>query len=728
MALSSRFTVDSLKKVERGGLCFGAEDAQQCLAQAAQSEHVSYSPEELKAIHVSVGLMPGDRRVISSVSSTSGSSNCRPTVATAGADRKEDHQAVIVRDFPSTDRKCTLCGACADLRCNLCGRAYCSEQCQAKDGRAHGQSCDQSTSAPAQGTPAEDKGPPAGPSRPLRRVQARAGPTVGYVPERTLPGPDCPMVPVSATSDVLYLHQESLLPDLQKLGEALNDWVINQCKVTYFRYTKGDYVSALYSKDSTWYRGQVTKECPDGKLTVFFLDYGNSEEMGEESLRPLPMHVGLIPRLAFGVVPQGGVTAHLLSLLKGEQSVRVIQLGTAAARSPPVVRLERLDGTCLSGPVQDDQKERSSSCSREPVQIKEGQLPKGAFKATMVAREGNCVYLRTIPGSDKLASLKAELEAHCATSGAPEEVLVGDAVCAPGEDQGWYRGTITAVAGDLCKVLLVDCGTVEVVRKQELRLLLPDLASCLPSLAVKACLDGVVGRLTDSLLRPLMGQEVTARVTGKRASGQPPNVVAFDSSGASVNSVLRPLAIKRGAAFDERPLPSGRFRVKVSHVTDLGQLFYLQQHRLLPALEMLMEELNSEEPSALKQSRLFLGAAVCARHPGDGRWHRAVVVATPDEEEKAEEKKEEDEYSLRFIDYGYTEMVPVHGIRALPECMKDIPSFSVCVGLKGVRSVSKGCKLDMLNLDYDAEIVDQERLPYQVKLFVRGRCVNRFVH
>lgn len=89
------------------------------------------------------------------------------------------------------------------------------------------------------------------------RLFHRAGPTVTFVPERTLPGPDCPMVLVSATTDVLFLHQESLLDELQRLGGTLNTWVTKHCKVTYYSYTKGDYVCALYSEDSAWYRGQV---------------------------------------------------------------------------------------------------------------------------------------------------------------------------------------------------------------------------------------------------------------------------------------------------------------------------------------------------------------------------------------------------------------------------------------------------------------------------------------
>lgn len=552
----------------------------------------------------------------------------------------------------------------------------------------------------------------------MRIVQPSAGPRVCYVSERMLPAPNCPMVPVWATTDLLYLHQESLIPELQKLNDRLNDWLRNKCALAYHSYSKGDYVSCLSSQDSTWYRGQVMEECPNGKFTVFFLDYGNSEEVGTESLLSLPTHVGLVPRFAFRVVPQGGVSAPLVHLLNEEPSVRVILLKAAAdQRSVPVVHLERLDGTCLTDRLQD----------QETIRIKPVQLQyNDRFKASVAAREGRCIYLRTFPGGNTLASLQGKLEAHGAESGAPEYISTGDAVCARGEDRKWHRATVTAVtrateAGDLFKVLLVDTGTTVVVTKEDLRSLPQDLASCMPSLAVKVHLVGVYGRLTDKLLDPYVGQVVTVEVTDQQGD-DPPSVRIFSLSGEYLNSVLQRLATKwaRRAAFEERVLPSGRSRVTIAHISDLGQLFYLQQQRLRLPLMMLMAELNSGEPAALQTSRLDLGNAVCARYSGNGRWHRAIIFSSPDEDGR---------YLVSFPDFGYQEMVAPCDIRALPEGMKDPPLFAMCVGLKGVKSISTECKVEMQKYEFEMEIVEWDRLPCQAKLYARsGRCVNRLVY
>lgn len=77
---------------------------------------------------------------------------------------------------------------------------------------------------------------------------------------------------------------------------------------------------------------------------------------------------------------------------------------------------------------------------------------------------------------------------------------------------------------------------------------------------------------------------------------------------------------------------------------------------------------------------------------------------------------------------GYNETMPLCDNGALPEGMKDEPLFAVCVGLKGVKSISDECKLDMRNHEYEAEVAEWDRMPYQAKLFVGGNCVNRFVH
>lgn len=358
---------------------------------------------------------------------------------------------------------------------------------------------------------------------------------------------------------------------------------------------------------------------------------------------------------------------------------------------------------------------------QETSQFEEGQVPKGPFKATLVAREKKFIYLRTVLDDDNLQRLKPKLEAHTAASSAPKEVSIGDAVCAPAKDQMWCRAIVDSMArtteiGELFRVFTVDHGTMEVVRKDALRLLPRDLVICLPCLAVKVGLDGVVGRLTDGLLRPFMGQELSVEVTA-RGNG-PPNVVAFGSSGACLNSILRPLAIKRAqqAAFEERPLPDGRTKVKISHVSDLGQLVYLQPLKLLPALQFLMVELNIKPPAALQ--RVSLGNGVCARHPGDGDWYRAVIMS---------DRAEDGKWRVRFVDYGYSQLLPIQDIRALPEGMQDVPLFAICVGLKCVKTISKQWKENLQSHEFGAEVVNRDRLPNQVKLFDEEICINAFV-
>lgn len=58
--------------------------------------------------------------------------------------------------------------------------------------------------------------------------------------------------------------------------------------------TKGSWCAAKFTLDNLWYRGYV-QDSKGTTLTIYFVDFGNSEVLPPERLRPLDPSLAAIP-------------------------------------------------------------------------------------------------------------------------------------------------------------------------------------------------------------------------------------------------------------------------------------------------------------------------------------------------------------------------------------------------------------------------------------------------
>lgn len=54
------------------------------------------------------------------------------------------------------------------------------------------------------------------------------------------------------------------------------------------KFKVGDVVEAKFSEDGVWYAASITEVHPTGQFQVTYPEYGNSELLGEDSIRPAP--------------------------------------------------------------------------------------------------------------------------------------------------------------------------------------------------------------------------------------------------------------------------------------------------------------------------------------------------------------------------------------------------------------------------------------------------------
>lgn len=575
------------------------------------------------------------------------------------------------------------------------------------------------------------------PAPPLASHRPKMDAKVLHVPQRKLPTTKCPMIPVWKTPEVLYLQQQDLASELQAMMVALNTWVKSESPhSTVAKYSKGDYVCALFSEDATWYRGQVVAErSPDGKYMVLFIDFGNSEQLPVSSLRPLPPRFAEAPLFAISVVPQNVRPADpRLAALLEQEPFAAVQVDKTRA-GVPIVRFERKDGTCLNecirgvrpkesaplvagGQASQEEPKKAPVEALPPAYISECPVPKGPFNAIVCSVEGNLVYVQPISRCQALLKItqlladKALRDPGVKFSNLP--AVNECALALYSEDELWYRARVisTDEAASTVRVMFVDYGNTE---NMTVKLLLPmkeELASE-PACAMAVQLEGVpvlAPRAHDFIPKePLVVELVD--------NGKPP-LARLMLHGKCINAVTAPKDASPAPkkTFSERPLPDGRTKAIITHITVPGGLFYLQQSSLSPELQTMMTELNSSVPNTPLPSPAP-GDAVCARYAADGLWYRAAVLSVP----------QDGKCEVSFVDFGNDDFVPVGDIRPLAEKFKSIQVIANCVTLQGVKSVAKECVAHLLNVEVELEVVDASSQPCQAKIYAEDQCLNGLI-
>lgn len=590
--------------------------------------------------------------------------------------------------------------------------------------------------SPAKAAAAPAAPPSASPrSQPLPSQQVDA--KVLHVPQRKLPTTKCPMIPVWKTTEVLYLHQQSLASDLQAMMVALNAWVKSERpEPDVTKYSKGDYVCALFSEDATWYRGQVvTEKLPDDKYLVLFIDFGNNEQLPVSSLRPLPPRFAEAPLFAFSVVPENVRPAdpRLASLLE-QEPFAVVQVNKTRS-GVPIVRLERKDGTCLNDLIRGVRPKECASLAADgladqadpqkapdetssPTYIAECPVPKSPFNAVVCYVEGNLVYVQPLNRCASLLKISQVLGDKARRDpGFKFKSLPAINECTLAlysEDEQWYRARVISTDEAACtvRVKFVDYGNTE---NMTAKLLLPmkEELAIEPACAMAVQLEGVPvlsPRANDFLPKEPLVVELVNSAT--------PPLARLTHNGKCINAVAAPRdappAPKK--AFAERPLPVGRTKAVITYVTDPGRLIYLQQSSLIPELQSMMLEINGSVPDTPVTSPV-LGDAVCARYAADGLWYRAAVVSLP----------QDDKCKVSFVDFGNDDFVPVGDIRPLADQFKTIPLIANCVALQGVKSVGKECAEHLINAEIQFEVVDTSSQPCKVKIYLEDECLNELI-
>ncbi|XP_061611469.1 tudor domain-containing protein 1 isoform X2 [Phyllopteryx taeniolatus] len=295
-----------------------------------------------------------------------------------------------------------------------------------------------------------------------------------------------------------------------------------------FRPAPGTVCCAQFSEDKQWYRAKVLAYSSEKRVCVGYIDFGNSEDVNIDHLKPINSSLLASPMQAMpcglaGIQPIGeSWSEECLLALQRRVSNRILHVGIEGAHegkalvtmideaSDPQANVAELlisagYATPPPFPVKADDVSLAEQAAPEPPSPLPVCEPL-SWASVELTTDGQPVVLFTVivnnPGeffchidnpavNQRMVGLAAEVKQHCEADAVAFEPKVGEPCCAmfPG-DGVWYRAMVNSQSEDMVAVNFVDYGySMEVERRNLCSITSPILQ--LPFQAVRCFLSGV---------------------------------------------------------------------------------------------------------------------------------------------------------------------------------------------------------------------------------------------
>ncbi|XP_070783515.1 tudor domain-containing protein 1 [Enoplosus armatus] len=347
-----------------------------------------------------------------------------------------------------------------------------------------------------------------------------------------------------------------------------------------FRPAPGTVCCAQFSEDKQWYRAKVLAYSSEERICVGYLDFGNSEEVDLDHLRPISTSLLALPMQAVpcalaGVQPVGeSWSGDCLLALQRRVSNRILRIEIQGAcdgkalvamideASDPQANVAELlssAGFAAPAPVttsSDQQADQTATAAVEPHEPTPACEPL-VWSCTELPTDGQTVALLASvvenPGEfychinnptdhQRLIELGTELKQHCEAKASLFVPKVGEPCCAVFPGYGaWYRAMVNELSEDKVSVNFVDYGYTMKLGKDHLRSITSRLLT-LPFQAIRCWLTGVEPLGSEWSSEALLwfqtlvdGEQLSARVLSVTRQGYG---VMLESRGQNVAAAL----------------------------------------------------------------------------------------------------------------------------------------------------------------------------------------------
>ncbi|XP_066520883.1 tudor domain-containing protein 1 [Hoplias malabaricus] len=376
---------------------------------------------------------------------------------------------------------------------------------------------------------------------------------------------------------------------IQQLQFSLREHCTKTPASENFRPAPGTVCCSLFSEDNQWYRAKVLAYSSEDRVCVGYVDFGNSEEVKLNHLRPISMELlclasQAIPCSLAGIKPTSDVWSEdVILMLKRLICNRFIQVEILGERDG-VALVSMIDESSdpqtnvaemlvATGYAIMENKEATKAAEQNNVVEKLdwscAELPTGGQEVVLVISvlenpgEFYC-YNYSVEDIQILAELSSALMKHCQNEKTLFSPTVGEPCCALFSVDGrWYRGMVQNLEGNgKARVYFVDYGNSCEVDVAHLRAINSSLLKH-PFQAIRCYLEGV--EPVEGQWKEAAVQKFQALCVGKQLSGKVLSItergygVELKCSGQNIAALLvseqlaKPLRQENTSAPQQKP-------------------------------------------------------------------------------------------------------------------------------------------------------------------------------
>ncbi|XP_052771757.1 tudor domain-containing 6-like [Mya arenaria] len=344
---------------------------------------------------------------------------------------------------------------------------------------------------------------------------------------------------VAINAVYVQFQEQSMIQELARISIGLNE----ECPgMSICKPQNGDFIAALYS-DGSWYRGLVKSKTDAGLYSVQFVDYGNTDDVKTENLRPLDEKFANLPAMAVRCQLNGSENIGDPKLL---QDIKLLENSLVLVKALDVrnglftVEMFLQEGQNINELLhlspQDKQSEVAEEDNSQAVvaetrnekaikvenivndnlmqsNVPSNNVPSSIIPAktllTDTLTKAVVVYIENLTSfyihvaepetEESLQTVTVGVHNACESSSNIYIPRLGEYVGARYTDEevtAWYRAKVLGIAQDegenKYEVLIIDFGNQGWVPEKDIRVL-PDDLMTIPALAVRCSLNRATG-------------------------------------------------------------------------------------------------------------------------------------------------------------------------------------------------------------------------------------------
>ena len=481
----------------------------------------------------------------------------------------------------------------------------------------------------------------------------------------------------SATSPAKFFCQ--LLKTITYLDELMNEMFeyyepLSPQQEQLSEPSVGEFCAAKFSLDDGWYRAKVL-EVKGNSVSVFYIDYGNSETLSSSRLKVL--------NSKFQNLASQAIECSLSGNVKGASDDKFVELVSEKEFSAKVLNVN--SGVAVVDLVSKDTNQSvcdifsKESSPSTPCNIAQLQWESGETIDVFVpfAESVQKFFCQASAHSSELDDLMNRLEECYSIDPEIVSTLKAGSLCVAWYD-GWYRAKVEQVQGKDVTVNFIDYGDTATVALDNIRTIKPEFC-LLSAQAVQCCLKGFSARQGPENFKDLVVEQAfKAKVTSaKGGSVYEVDLFPGDGSVSICQRLSKEVEMSAAASLNVVSIqlkPGEKIDVFIPFV-ESAQKFFCQVSQNSSDLDDLMNKLEEHYSSDQEIVTSISVGTFCIARYEDGGWYRAQVTGVQGES-----------IDVFYIDYGDSATLPLSSIRSLKPEFSSLPAQAVKCSLKGYSS------------------------------------------